>query len=154
MPHIDNIDFKNFIAKYPDLWEKKKMKKNEFLIKQNEIEKNIFYVKSGILRGYVYDKETDKEVTVSFINNDDVLIPYNSFVQNLPTIMNVQVIRNAEIFIISKNNWEIIEKQEPILNELLLKISIQQLHEIYDYIVNNIIHNVIRRYDDILKKYL
>ena len=154
--HIDNTDntaFKNLIEKYPDLWEKKKVKKKEILIMQNEIEKRIFYIKSGILRGYVYDKDVDKEATVMFFSNDDVLIPYNSFFKNLPTLINLQAIRNAEVFIISKKNWKIIKKQEPKLNKLLLKTSILQLHQIYEYIVNTITHSAIRRYDDALKKY-
>jgi CRP-like cAMP-binding protein len=151
--NTDNIDFKNLIEKYPDLWEKKKMKKREFLIKQNEIEKNIFYVKSGILRCYFYDKEVGKEATIAFFSNDDVVIPYNSFFENLPTLMNIQVIKNAEIFIISKKNWKIIKKQESKLNKLLLKAAIQHLHKSSAYIVNNTIHSIIERYDYMLKKY-
>ena len=121
---------------------------------QNEIEKRIFYIKSGILRSYVYDKDVDKEATVMFFSNDDVVIPYNSLFKNLPTQTNLQAIRDAEIFIISKKNWKIIKKQEPkLLNKLSLNISIKQLNQVYEYIVNTIIHSVIRRYDDALKKY-
>jgi CRP-like cAMP-binding protein len=89
MINTDKIDFKDLIAKYPDLWIKKKMEKNEILIKKGEMEKRIFYVKSGILRAYSYNKEVNKEATVAFISDDEVIVSYNCFVKNLPAVMDI-----------------------------------------------------------------
>ena len=34
MTRIDNVNFKNLIEKYPDLWENKKIEKNDILVKK------------------------------------------------------------------------------------------------------------------------
>ena len=87
------------------LWEFKKFKHNEFILKAGEIPKFSIFVLKGCLRQYIVD-EKGEETIVYFAEE-------RHFIGDLPAIRNktissynFQAIEECELLTISANNWE------------------------------------------------
>lgn len=100
----------------------KKIKKKEFILQAGEINDNIIYVKSGMLR--VYLMYEDKQVNTWFVGEDDFFLSMNSFYYNIPTHEYIEALENSEIITISKSTYEMLLK----INHNLSLFAIKELH--------------------------
>ncbi len=98
---IPEGDFEQLLT----LWEFKKFKRNEFILKAGEVPKFSIFVLKGCLRQYVVN-EKGEEAIVYFAEE-------RHFIGDLPAIRNqtssnynFQAIENCELLTISKENWE------------------------------------------------
>jgi len=132
-----NTKFKKIIDKYPDLWQNETYKKGELLIKTGKTIKQIFYVKSGVIKGCLHNAIKDKEVIVDFFRAGSIIIPYSCFVYNLPAIMDVQVIDKSLVSTINQENWDVIIEQETELKDLIRDFAISQAADYLRHIVNS-----------------
>ncbi|MBS1497126.1 MAG: cyclic nucleotide-binding domain-containing protein [Bacteroidetes bacterium] len=67
-------------------------KRNDFLLKQGEVEKKIYFIESGIIR-YFIQRGEDKEATFAIIFENQLAGAYDSFLQQLPSEYFVQAIK-------------------------------------------------------------
>ncbi|WP_369049309.1 Crp/Fnr family transcriptional regulator [Tenacibaculum sp. UWU-22] len=131
-------------------FEETSFKKNEFLTKEGEIEKYIYYISSGIVR-FVSNTFDEKEYTFDFGISGDFVNSYNSYKNNCKSEFSIQAISKVQVFYIDKKNVEDILKQTPdfsflmieVLEELLIKKSKRELalikysaQEIYQQLIN------------------
>ncbi|WP_296686937.1 Crp/Fnr family transcriptional regulator [Flavobacterium sp.] len=100
----------------------KKIKKKEFILQAGEINDNIIYVKSGMLR--VYLMYEDKQVNTWFVGEDDFFLSMNSFYYNIPTHEYIEALENSEIITISKSTYEMLLK----INHNLSLFAIKELY--------------------------
>ena len=130
-----NIDgeIKKMIAKYPDLWEKKRYKPNTILFSKDEIVNQNFYIESGILKAYVVNKDLEKEIIVVLFYDGNAILPYGNYPKNMPITFYLETVEDSIIYSINSSNWEKIREKEPVLNKLVyhniarvLEIVIQQ----------------------------
>lgn len=113
------------IKKIASLLHQKKIKKRECVLKAGEVNTNIIYVKSGMLRAYlIYE---GKEVNTWFINENDFFLSMNSYYYDIPSHESVEALENSEIITISKVTYETLLKVNHKLslfavNELYIKL--------------------------------
>lgn len=113
------------IKKIASLLHQKKIKKRECVLKAGEVNTNIIYVKSGMLRAYLMYE--GKEVNTWFINENDFFLSMNSYYYDIPSHESVEALENSEIITISKVTYETLLKVNHKLslfavNELYIKI--------------------------------
>jgi CRP/FNR family transcriptional regulator, anaerobic regulatory protein len=77
----------------------KKINKNEFLFRQGEICKQFIVVKSGCLRLFYFNGDTEVSVWFAFTNSSAIEI--SSFISQSPSEYNMQAIEESEIMYIS-----------------------------------------------------
>ena len=116
-----NIDgeIKKMIAKYPDLWEKKRYKPNTILFSKGEIVNQNFYIELGILKAYVVNKDLQKNVLVVLFSDGNSILPYSNYPENMPITFYLKTVEDSIIYSISGDDWEKIREKEPISNELV-----------------------------------
>ncbi len=138
-------------------------KKNEFLTKEKHFEKNIFFVKSGIVR-FVTNINEDKEFTFDFGLPNDFVNSYRAYKENRKSEFSIQAISFVRVFYIDKESVEDILRRKPelsffmitVLEQLLIKKTEREIllikytpQEIYQYLINRepyLIQNIPLKY--------
>ena len=74
-------DLLELLKKYGAFETPQRVKKNEILLDANNVAKNIYFIKEGILKVSYYDENARTDVTMDFLSDNDLLIPFKSFFQ-------------------------------------------------------------------------
>ncbi|MEN4760341.1 Crp/Fnr family transcriptional regulator [Chryseobacterium sp. C39-AII1] len=83
----------------------KKLKKHQFLIQENEQVTHIYFVIKGLLKASFIDQE-GKEHIAQFAMEDWWVSDFNSFYNNMPSVMTIDCLEDVELVYISKENLE------------------------------------------------
>lgn len=94
----------DIIALLKESFTKKKVSKNEILLPKNKISKELYWVKSGTLRGYI---ETDTNlVTTWFGIENDMVTSVGSFIQQQPSKECIEALEDSLLYSISYSNLQ------------------------------------------------
>lgn len=80
----------------------KKIKKNDFLIKEGQVCKEIIFVKSGFFRTFYYSP-SGEEITYCFTFANAFTTAYSSFINQEKTVENIHALLDAEVVTISRD---------------------------------------------------
>ncbi len=86
------------------LFQIKKIKKNDYFLREGQVSTHICFVKKGLFR-YYFDQEGE-EKTFSFGHEGCFMADYESFVPQIPTLQNIQALEDSEILTISYNDLQ------------------------------------------------
>ena len=100
-------------------FKKKKIKKNEFVLMQGEICKDLIFVQSGCLR--LYYLLDDVEVSVWFAMKHSSAIEIYSFISEIPTNYFLQSIEDTEILYLPKTELNMLYETHPKMQEMMRK---------------------------------
>lgn len=94
---ITDEDWKTFES----ILETKKLKKKEYLLRQGQICRGIFFLYKGCLRTF-YINKNGKEISTSFYFENDFLREIESMANNKPSQKNIQALEESTVFYIDK----------------------------------------------------
>lgn len=125
---IMNSDLKTFISKYVTLsdteleyitskFKRKVVKKNDYLLKQGNICKDLVFVQKGCLR--LYYLKDDIEVSVWFAFQHSSAIEIYSFISENPSNYFLQAIEDSEIFYLPKPELNKLYQYQPKMHEMM-----------------------------------
>jgi len=110
-------------------FKEKKMKKNDFFIKEGDTGKQVAFIASGIFRSY-YISEDGKDNTYCFRFPNEFLASYASFITDKPGMENMQAVSDAVIFVIPKSRIEELANENQRWTLFLKRIAEQEYLEI------------------------
>ena len=121
-------DLKQFLNKYIELTEgemddivnrfkTKEVKKNDYLLKQGNICKDLVFVQKGCLRLYYLNH--DIEVSVWFAFQQSSAIEIYSFISENPSNYFIQAIENSEVLYLSKTELLKLYELQPKVHEMM-----------------------------------
>lgn len=87
----------------------KTMKKDEYLIKEGSVCKEVVFVISGIFRSFYYSS-LGEEITYCFTCTSNFITAYSSFITGEKTAENIQALTPMELFVIPKREIERLEQ--------------------------------------------
>lgn len=93
------------LAEFTDLFQSKFFKKKEFLLKEGELCTFEAFVTKGLLRVYHVDRN-DSEQALYFAAEDWWISDIDSFTNEKPSDLNIEVIEDSDILLISKADKE------------------------------------------------
>lgn len=96
------------------LFRKKVLSKYEFLLREGEVERYLYFIEDGILRSYV-DRE-DSEVTLEFSFQNTLFSSYESFIRQEKSRINIQAITDVVIWRVSFDDLQKIYQKTSIGN--------------------------------------
>lgn len=88
---------------------------NGSFLKQGSISDKVGFVKSGVLRSFFYDDNAN-EVTTQFYQSGSLVISFDSFNNQIPSMENIVAVDDSELFVISYQK----------LKELYLSVPVWQ----------------------------
>jgi CRP-like cAMP-binding protein len=123
-----NTQLKEFITKYVTLsdvelediinvFKSKVIKKNDYLLKQGEICKDLVFVQRGCLR--LYYLKDDIEVSVWFAFQQSSAIEIYSFISENPSNYFLQAIEESEVLYLSKRELNKLYQYQPKMQEMM-----------------------------------
>jgi len=146
-----NLFNKQEIDEFLAISTSKKLKKNDFFIKQDEVCDNLSFVKSGIFRSFYYSN-SDEQITYCFTFQNSLLMAYSSFISEKKSKENIQVICDAEIISIPKKELENLAKSNTKWLEFLKIIAEKEYVDLESWIFNHQKDKAQQRYLDLITK--
>ncbi|KAF2342647.1 Crp/Fnr family transcriptional regulator [Flavobacterium tistrianum] len=78
-----------------------KLKKGELLLKENQISKEIYFIKKGILRSFFFNHQGD-EITNCFAFENEFMASFSSFITQNVAEENIQALADTELEVLSR----------------------------------------------------
>src|SRR4051812_34626196 len=93
------------------------LSKNEFLVKEGKICKNLYFLQHGILRGY-YNLD-GKEITHWFAFENDFVTSFHSFITGQPAVENIQLLQGSILWSMSREKLNVLLDRFPEIERLV-----------------------------------
>jgi CRP-like cAMP-binding protein len=126
------------------------LKKNDFFLKQGEVNKYIGFINKGLVRYFIY--KNDEEATFEFTKEGDFIADYQSFSQMKVSIQNIQAIEDCELLVLDFSATQrlfnttsfgnligriIMEHRFDVMVTQLLSIYMHNQEERYTHFISN-----------------
>ncbi len=112
---LPDAELEDIVSKF----RKKKVRKNEFVLMQGEICKDLIFVQSGCLR--LYYLQDEMEVSVWFALKHSSAIEIYSFISETPTNYFLQAIEDSEVLYLPKAELNKLYVTHPKMQEMMRK---------------------------------
>jgi CRP-like cAMP-binding protein len=100
----------------------RKLKKGEFLLREDEICNEVVYIKKGILRSYFFNHQQD-EITNCFAFENELMASFSSFITQNAAGENIQALAETELQIISRDSLELLYSKGAHWQEIGRKLT-------------------------------
>ena len=117
------------------------------LVKFGEVEKNIYFIKSGSIRFFIPKEEGD--LTFGFAFADEFVSAYDSFLNEEPCEYQLETITDTTVLILSKENLKILYAQNPLGNYIGRLIAENLFMKKKDREMSLLTRSAEQRYDDL-----
>jgi len=139
-------------AQFYSLFQKKIIKKRQFLLREGEICKFEGFVIKGLFKTYHIDSDGIEQI-LNFATEDWWITDIDSFTNELPSQLNIEALEDSEVLIISKKDKEFAYKNLPKI-EKLFRVMTQKTHvALQRRMIDNLSKTSEKRYTDFIEKY-
>lgn len=129
-------------------FEQKLLPKNELLLQEGKTCRQLYFVEKGALRGF-YNLE-GKEITHWFGFENDFVTSFHSFITQTPAVENIQLLENAILWSIHKDDLNTLLNQHQEI-ERLLRIAYEKYYiRLEERFVNAQFKTAAERYENLL----
>ena len=130
----------------------KEISRKEFLLKEGEVAKNIYFIHSGALKSYYLDAQSDENIIMLAIDDWWITDMY-SFALGKPAMQNIAAIEDCKLFQLGKNDFDKLLIRVPVF-ERFFRILMQNAYIREQLrIIQNLSLPAEERYLNFLKKY-
>jgi len=119
------------------------------LLNQDEIADNIYFINKGCLR--LWHNDDGKDITLQFFFEEQIVSSFESFYNHEPSLYNIETIEESDLTVISKDNFFILLKMFPDLNEFLLKTMATRFIHYNKLFLSRIKNSPQERYKELCK---
>ncbi len=114
---------------FESILETKKLKKKEYLLKQGQICRGIYFLTEGTIRTFHINND-GKEINTAFYFQNEFLREIESMTNNIPSQKNIQAIENSTVLYIDKAKLVILYEKSEFYQKLgrmiLEKLTIRE----------------------------
>jgi CRP-like cAMP-binding protein len=101
----------------------KKLRKRQYLLQESDVSKYTVFVNKGLLRSYNVDEKGTEHI-LQFAFEGWWISDMNSFVNNQPSIFNIDALEDCELLLITKPSLELLFEKIPVF-ERYFRILLQ-----------------------------
>jgi len=113
--------------------------KNQYLLREGEIEKNVYFIVDGAVRIFLVTEH--EEHTIRFAYKNSVFTSLNSFISGRPSEFYLQALRKPSVYCIPKAYFiqAVTATQESVTayNEMLKDLIVQQMEREVDLLTHS-----------------
>ncbi|MDR2237379.1 MAG: Crp/Fnr family transcriptional regulator [Chryseobacterium sp.] len=140
------------LEKYCNAFSLRKLRKKEFLLKEGEICRHEGFILKGCFKVFRTNDHADEQI-LHFGIEDWWLSDMDSFINQIPSKLNIQAIEDSEILLISKEDKEKLYHELPEI-ERLMRLKFQlSIIALQRRIIDNLNKPSDERYQDFLRDY-
>jgi len=138
-------------AKLEQVSKKITAKRNSLLIEQDKIQKNLYFLASGLAR--VYYETANRQITLDFVSPGGTLISMNSYVHDTPGYENIDLLENSVVYQIDqKQLFDLYESDIAIAN-WGRKMAELEFIKAEQRTMSKLFNTAQERYAELLQKY-
>lgn len=141
---------KNEINAFDNLVIPKKLKKEEFYIKEGKISRDISFVRSGLLRSFYYNSQGE-EITYCFTFSNSFITAYSSFLTQTKTSEYIQALTDVELYSVSREQILNLQKNSVNWLQLFKRLAEQEYIKMEKRIFLLQKETAEKRYEDLLE---
>jgi CRP-like cAMP-binding protein len=119
---ISNLDWSFFTSKL----QRRVIEKKSIFLKVNEIENQISFIESGIVRLFIPKDNPEKEITFGFSFKNQFISAYDSFLTQSPSIYQLQALTETTILSLTYDDLQSVYKSTQIGN-LIGRLTAEEL---------------------------
>lgn len=108
---------------FKSLFVARKLRKRQYFLQEGNTCQHQAFVTSGLLRSYRIDEKGNEHI-LQFASEGWWMADLSSFLTNEPSFLNIDVLEDSEVLLISKSSWEDALQQVPAL-ERYFRIILQ-----------------------------
>lgn len=124
-----NIFSDSEISDFLQLFETRKVYKNDFFVQEGDQCREIAFIVSGIFRSY-YISDEGKDITYCFRFPEQLMASYSSFISDAPSRENMQAITDANLMVLKKEVIDGLVKDDLNWTKFLKMIAEQEYLEL------------------------
>jgi CRP-like cAMP-binding protein len=109
---ISNLDWSFFTSKL----QRRVIEKKSIFLKVNEIENQISFIESGIVRLFIPKDNPEKEITFGFSFKNQFISDYDSFLTQSPSVYQLQALTETTILSLTYDDLQSVYKSTQIGN--------------------------------------
>lgn len=128
---------------------RKELKKGEFLQREGDTCKNIYFLESGAIRGFYYLE--DKEITHWFAFENDFVTSFHSFITIKPAVENLDAMEDAILWSMSKQALDELFDEYPAIERLMRKAYEKYYIRLEERYVNAQFKTATQRYEELME---
>ncbi|MDR0262107.1 MAG: Crp/Fnr family transcriptional regulator [Sphingobacterium sp.] len=138
-------------AKLAQISKKITAKRNNLLIEQDKIQKDIYFLASGLAR--VYYETPNRQITLDFVSPGGTLISMNSYVHNTPGYENIDLLEDSVVYQIDqKQLFDLYESDIAVAN-WGRKMAELEFIKAEQRTMSKLFNTAQERYAELLQKY-
>lgn len=147
-----NLFSEDEIEAFLQLFELRKINKNDYFIQEGERCKEVAFIKSGIFRSF-YISDKGKDMTYCFRFPNQMIAAYSSFISGSPSKENMQAINDAELMVLRKEAVDQLTQSSLNWTRFLKMIAEQEYLELETRFFQFQRDSAAQRYSALLKNY-
>ncbi|MGE8431054.1 Crp/Fnr family transcriptional regulator [Chryseobacterium joostei] len=147
-----NLFSESEIEEFLQLFELRKVNKNEYFIHEGERCREVAFIKSGIFRSF-YLSDDGKDMTYCFRFPNTLMAAYSSFISGSLSKENMQAINDAELLVLKKESMDAIVQDDLNWTKFLKIIAEQEYLELENRFFQLQRDSASQRYTALLENY-
>jgi CRP-like cAMP-binding protein len=93
----------------------KKVRKRQYILQENDVCRNLSFVRKGLLKSYRLDEKGTEHITL-FGWEGWWISDFNSFVNQASAVLNIDAIEDTELLNLSRENYEQMTLEVPVMD--------------------------------------
>ncbi|PWN67841.1 Crp/Fnr family transcriptional regulator [Chryseobacterium oncorhynchi] len=147
-----NLFSEREIEEFLQLFELRKVNKNDYFIHEGERCREVAFIKSGIFRSF-YLSDDGKDMTYCFRFPNTLMAAYSSFISGSLSKENMQAINDAELLVLKKESMDAIVQDDLNWTKFLKIIAEQEYLELENRFFQLQRDSASQRYAALLENY-
>ncbi len=109
---------------YEHLWKRLEVPGKTILLNEGEISNKAYLIEKGCLR--LWFNNRGRDVTFQFFFENEAVSSIESFNKRQASLFNIESVEPSVLHFIKKKDFDKIMEENPVFNDLLLKISLER----------------------------
>lgn len=139
------------IAKLEQISQKLSCKRNTLLIKQDKIQKDVYFLASGLAR--VYYETAERQITLDFVSPGGTLISMNSYVHGTAGYENIDLLEDSIVYQIDQRELFALYAHDIAIANWGRKMAELEFIKAEQRTMSKLFNTAQERYAELLQKY-
>ncbi|WP_026813659.1 Crp/Fnr family transcriptional regulator [Arenibacter certesii] len=123
--------------------------KGHILLRADRIEKNIYFIKQGIVRAYA--KTADSEITFWFGKEHDTIISMKSYIENLKGYEDIELLEDCELYELKAEDLKRLFEEDISISNFGRKLAEKELIRTEEKLISQQFKTATQRYKELIK---
>lgn len=139
------------LEKLASLFEEVQYPKGHLLFKQHEVDRTVYFIKSGMARAYYRTAESD--VTFWFGKEGNSVFSYNSYINHTPGYESISLLEDTVLYRINHDQLETLYETDIHIANWGRKLIEKEIILVEERLISRLLLNASERYKNLMEHY-